>query len=400
MKFNRSIQGSKNASSVFTRAMEVTFQGLDHMVSYWVDNLIAYSRDDDSHIRDLELVFERIRACNMKLSPSKAKFLCGEVKYIGMVIEGESFSIADKKLEAIDNLIAPKDSVQLRSQLALFQYYKKLIPFFSEIVLPLQRLMKKGVEYVWTEECTAAYMLMKEMFKEKLSLYIPNPSLPYVVHTDASNFASSSVLHQRVDGELVPIAFHSEAFTGSQLGQHILEKELYALVDAVKRFEYYLVGTNFEVFTDSRVLLYLRKAKESNPKLYRWSLVLQGHSFTITHVSLARNLVADMLSRTTNEEGQEKARQLSMTKKDLLDRYKRETEQCFIPEGSSMSAEQVVKLLQEPYLTVNLSTPSWTREDMMKILLENMEDKEEVMERLYQEGPARLPPFKTTLCAG
>ena len=180
------------------------------------------------HIRDLELVFERIRACNMKLSPGKAKFLCGEVKYLGMVIEGESFSIADKKLEAIDNLIAPKDYVQLRSQLVLFQYYKKFIPFFSEIVLPLQRLMKKGVEYVWMEECTAAYVLMKEMFKEKLLLYIPNPSLPYVVHTDASNFASSSVLHQRVDGELVPIAFHSEAFTGSQLGQHILEKELYA----------------------------------------------------------------------------------------------------------------------------------------------------------------------------
>ena len=173
-----------------------------------------------------------------------------------------------------------------------------------------------------------------------------------------------------------------------------MEKELYALVDAVKRFEYYLVGTNFEVFTDPRVLLYLRKAKESNPKLYRWSLVLQRHSFTITRLSSARNLVADMLSRTTNEEGQEKARQLSMTKKDLLDRYKRETEQCFIPEGSSMSAKQVVQLLQDPYLTVNLSTPSWTREDMMKILLENMEDKEEVMERLYQEGPARLPPIQ------
>ena len=330
----------------------------------------------------------------MKLSPGKAKSPCGEVKYLGLVIKGESFSIADKKLEAIDNLIAPKDYVQLRSQLVLFQYYKKFIPFFSEIVLPLQRPMKKGVEYVWTEECMAAYMLIKEMFKAKLSLYIPNPSLPYVVHTDASNFASSSVLHQRVDGELVPIAFHSEAFTGSQLGQHILEKELYALVDAVKRFEYYLVGTNFEVFMDSRVLLYLRKAKESNPKLYRWSLVLQGHSFTITRVSSARNLVADMLSQTTNEEGQEKARQLSMTKKDLLGRYKRETEQCFIPEGSSMSAEQVVQLLQEPYLTVNLLTPSWTREDMMNILLENMEDKEEVMERLYQEGPARLPPIQ------
>ena len=111
--------------------------------------------------------------------------------------------------------------------------------------------------------------------------------------------------------------------------------------------------------------------------------------------SLSRNLVADMLSRTTNEEGQQKARQLSMTKKDLLDRYKRETEQCFIPEG----AEQDVQLLKEPYLSVNLATPSWTREDMMKILLENKEDKEEVAERLYAEGPAWLPPYRTTSSA-
>ena len=265
------------------------------------------------------------------------------------------------------------------------------IPFFSEIVLPLQRLMKKGVEFIWTAECTAAYVLMKDLFKEKISLYIPNPSLPYVVHTDASNFASSSVLHQRVDGGLLPITFHSEAFTGSKLGQHILQKELYALVDAVKRFEFYLVGTSFEVFTKSRVLLYLRKAKDSNPKLYRWSLILQGHEFTITHVISARNLVADMLSRTTNEKDQQKARQLSMTKKDLLDRYKRETEQCFIPEGPSMSSDQVVQLLQEPYLSVNLWTPSWTREDMVRILLDNMEDKEEVAERLYAEGGAKLP---------
>ena len=282
----------------------------------------------------------------------------------------------------------------------MFQYYKKFIHFFSEIVLPLQRLMKKGVEFVWTEKCTAAFVLMQEMFKEKISLYIPNPSLTYVVHTDASNSASSSVHHQRVDGGLVPIAFHSEAFTGSQLGQHILEKELYALVDVVKRFEYYLVGTSFEVFTNSNVLLYLRKAKDSNPKLYRWSLILQGHEFTITHVTWAMNLVTDMLSRTTNEEGQQKARQLSMTKKDLLDRYKRETEQCFIPEEASMSSDQVVQLLQEPYLSVNLSTPSWTREDMMTILLENMKEKRTWLSDCMTKVVPSCRRLRVALCAG
>ena len=148
MKFNRSIQGSKNASSVFTRAMEVTFEGLQHMVNYWVDDLIAYFEDTDQHLRDLELVFQRVQDSNMKLSLEKAKFLCGTVKYLGMVITGDKFAIADKKLKAIDDLAPPNNYAELRSQLALFQYYKKFIPFFSEVVGPMQELMKKGVDFV------------------------------------------------------------------------------------------------------------------------------------------------------------------------------------------------------------------------------------------------------------
>lgn len=52
MKLNRSIQRSKNASSVFTRAMKVTFSGLEDIVNYWVDNLIVHSTDVDKHLRD------------------------------------------------------------------------------------------------------------------------------------------------------------------------------------------------------------------------------------------------------------------------------------------------------------------------------------------------------------
>ena len=240
MKFNRSIQGSKNASSVFTRAMEVTFSGLEDIVNYWVDDLIVHSTDVDKHLDDLDKVFARIQESNLKMSPKKAKFLSGKVKYLGMVIEGDDFSIADAKLKAIDDLVPPKNYVELRRQLALFQYYKKFIPFFSDVVLPLQKLMKKGVEFVWTPECTSAYVLMKSLFKEKISLHLPNHEFPFLVHTDSSSYAASAVLQQRVNGELVPIAFHSESFTGPQIAYSILDKELYALVDSVKRFDYYL----------------------------------------------------------------------------------------------------------------------------------------------------------------
>ena len=369
MKFNRSIQGSKNASSVFTRAMEVTFAGLQNIVNFWVDDLIAHSNSVQQHLKDLKLVFQRIRGSNLKLSPAKAKFLAGTVKYLGMVIEGDNFSIADRKLKAIDDLIAPKNYVQLRSQFALFQYYKKFIPFFSDVVEPMQKLMKKDAEFIWDSACMGSYVLLKSLFKEKISLHLPDGKNKYVIHTDASSFASSATLHQRINGELMPVAFHSEAFSGPQIGYSILDKELYAMVDAVKKFEYYISGTEFEMVTDSKVLLYLRKAKDSNPKLLRYSLLLQGYDFTITHVSSTQNKIADILSRTRNEEGQELSRTLHMAKKEILARIREDTEKTFIEQGRSLSAEQVVTLLQDPNprVAVLRETP-WSQPAVMAAL--------------------------------
>ena len=60
MKFNCSIQGSRNASSVFTRAMEITFQGLERCASYWVDDLVTYSAKTQQNLEDLDIVFARV----------------------------------------------------------------------------------------------------------------------------------------------------------------------------------------------------------------------------------------------------------------------------------------------------------------------------------------------------
>lgn len=89
--------------------------------------------------------------------------------------------------------------MELHRQLALFQYYKIYVPFFSDVVLPLQKLMEKGVKFVWSPECTSAYVLMKSLFKEKISLHLPNPEYPFLVHTDASSYAAMAVLQQLVN---------------------------------------------------------------------------------------------------------------------------------------------------------------------------------------------------------
>ena len=81
MKFNRSIQGSKYASAVFTRAMQVTFSHLQDIVNFWVDNLIAHSKTVEEHLEHLDTIFARTLDSSLKMSPEKCKFLAGEIKY-------------------------------------------------------------------------------------------------------------------------------------------------------------------------------------------------------------------------------------------------------------------------------------------------------------------------------
>ena len=341
MKFNRSIQGSRNASSVFTRAMEISFQGLERCASYWVDDLVTYSDTVKQHLADLELIFARVLDSNMKLNPDKAEFMTGKVKYLGMMIEGDTFSIADRKLETITSLPAPKTKKELVSQFALFQYYKKFIPAFSDIAKPLQALLKGKTPFKWTAACDEAHERMKTTFSCKISLHLPTSQDTFHLHTDASSYAAAAVLSQVQKEGSVPIAFYSKAFDETQMRYSILDKELYAMVNAIKHFEFYLQGRKFKIFTDSKILYYLREAKESNPKLMRWSLLLQDYDFDITHISGKSNKIADILSRVSHNQEEDVSRRIHTAKKEILQKIRDQVEEMDIPNGMTLSMSEM-----------------------------------------------------------
>jgi hypothetical protein len=74
---------------------------------------------------------------------------------------------------------------------------------------------------------------------------------------------------------------------------------LIALLDAIKTNHPYLSnGRPFVVYSDDRSLQYVQSLKlSSNPKLIRFSLLLQHFNFSIKHISGALNVAADFLSR-------------------------------------------------------------------------------------------------------
>jgi hypothetical protein len=94
--------------------------------------------------------------------------------------------------------------------------------------------------------------------KEKISstpvLALPNLRQPFEIQTDASHYAMGAVLLQY--GK--PICFHSETFNSAVINYPTYDKELYALVQSVKKWKHYLLGKETIIHTDHQPLQYLQ----------------------------------------------------------------------------------------------------------------------------------------------
>ena len=80
----------------------------------------------------------------------------------------------------------------------------------------------------------------------------PDLSKPFVIETDASEWAIGLVLLQLgADGKLHPVAYDGRKLTGAELNYPVQEKELLAIKEALRLWDRYIEnGTQTTVVTD------------------------------------------------------------------------------------------------------------------------------------------------------
>ena len=103
----------------------------------------------------------------------------------------------DDKLTAIREWPVCRNLHEVRSFMGLCGYYRRFVKDFSLIAAPLYSLMKKDVEFVWTEECDTAFQILKRKLMTGPILALPENEGMYIVDTDASNFGLGCVLSQQ-----------------------------------------------------------------------------------------------------------------------------------------------------------------------------------------------------------
>ncbi|GBE88839.1 hypothetical protein SCP_1402470 [Sparassis crispa] len=279
-------QGCRNAPLTHQRWMFTALRPLIGKICHiYLDDIIIWSQTLDEH------------RCNMSL------FLT-ELDFLGHYISTNGIEADPKKVEKIVNWPIPHNTGHIRAFLGLVCYIAPFLPKLANFTNVLNPLTTKDAKLhfpQWTTEHQRAFDSIKELICSREVLAVINHDdlgcNKIFVSCDASDFRTGAMLSFGESLETAcPVAFESCTLKGAELNYPVHEKELFAIVRALKKWRVDLLGVPFTVYTDHRMLKNFFHQKELSRCQARWQEFLAQYDFKIKYIKGEKNIAADVLS--------------------------------------------------------------------------------------------------------
>ena len=110
-------------------------------------------------------------------------------------------------------------------------------------------------------------------------LVLPSFEKLFVVVCAASNIVVGAILSQ----EGGPMEFFSERLNETKIRYLAYDLELYALVQALKKWRYYMLLKKFVIFIDNQELSFINSQEKLSLRHIKWMEFSQSYTFTIKH---------------------------------------------------------------------------------------------------------------------
>lgn len=301
--------GLTNAPATFQHLMNHTFREfLDRCVLVFLDDIVVYSRTLEDHIRDVREVLTRLQKAGLYAKKSKCDLFRHEIEFLGHFVGRDGLRVMPDKVEAVQSWPTPRNASELRSFLGLAGYYRRFVKGFSALAAPLHNLTHTAdgsPPYEWTATHQHAFDALRTALKQAPVLALPDPDRQYVVHTDASDFATGAVLQQDFGDGLRPIAFMSHKLSEAETRYPTHDKEMLAIMMMLSEWRIYLHGRQpfiIRICTDHNSLQYFMTQQSLSARQSRWLDKLADFHFKIEYMKGSTNVVADALSRRADHQ--------------------------------------------------------------------------------------------------
>ncbi|KAM2564753.1 hypothetical protein TB2_013013 [Malus domestica] len=194
--------GLKNAGATYQRAMQKIFNDMLHKnVECYVDNVVVKTKKRTDHLKDLRVVFERLRKYNLKMNPLKCAFDVTSGKFIGFIVKHRGIELDQSNIKAIQSMPEPRNLHELKSLQGWLAFIRCFISNLAGRCQPFSQLMKKDVPFVWDKACNNAFESIKKYLSSPPVMGAPVPGKPLILYIAAQESSVGALLAQENESQ-------------------------------------------------------------------------------------------------------------------------------------------------------------------------------------------------------
>ena len=327
-------QGIKVGPPLLQRDIDATCASVSNIARPYFDDICIGTRKEEGmteedllrkHDEDVRKVFDRLAADKWVVDPKKCTLFAKRVEFCGHVMGEGIIKPSPGKLLAVQRFEPPPTVTALRGFLGLCNYYSTYVKMYAEYAAPLQEKLKvpkddakagSKAKVHWSAEDIKAFERLKGALVEGLELFHLDTSKPFVLRTDASDYAIGAVLEQFPDVQGMPtiqdlskpgaaraVAFMSRKLTkGQSTRWDTRDKETYAIVSALEKWASWIGFQPILVLTDHKTLESWHKeafsaATGPTGRRARWHALMNMFDLQVVYTPGKGHIVPDTLSR-------------------------------------------------------------------------------------------------------
>ena len=280
-QFKRIPFGLATGAQVLTRLLDRVFGDVKfNFVYHYLDDLVVYSEDFESHIKHLEIVLDRLRSAGLTVKTEKVVFATQEISFLGHLVSAAGVRIDPERTRAIRDFPCPRDVKGISRFVGMANFYHKFIPHFADVASPLNTLRKKGVKFKWDTPQQDDFDTLKKLISQPPVLRMADFSKPFILQTDASGVALGALLSHEIDGVRQPVAYASRTLSHQERkASSVYELECLAVLFGTEKFLKYLEHRDFILETDNKDLSWLLSHPRQLGKIGRWIAKISALNF-------------------------------------------------------------------------------------------------------------------------